>query len=619
MIDPREKLFTDFKPSSKQEWLDKITIDLKGADFNKKLVWHTQEGFNLQPFYMLSDIDEMPSTRPLPGQYPFVRGNNTIANHWYIRQNLICDDANKAHTEIAELLTKGVDSFGLHIPYEKLSQEFVEKLLQDLPLDKIELNLSTCQRHMGKLALLLSSYLNVADIKHEIIHGSLDFDPIAKMLLKGTDKSFLLPGALEMAKALSDFPHISCLTISSLLLKNAGCYCYQEMGYALAWGNEYMNLLTEGGIPATQAANKIRFSMGIGSNYFMEIGKFRAFRMLWAKILNRYGVPEEECKGYILATTTEYNQTLFDPYVNLLRSETETMSAALAGVDAIAVTPFDKAFETPTEFAERIARNQQLLLKEEAHFDKVVDAAAGSYYLEELTQSLQTEAWKLFLNVEEEGGFLTVVQKGSIQKEINKTNLSRHERAAQRKEFILGTNQFPNFNETSGKNIPQNKKEKQHDDLSAQTPLPRLDTRRLASEFETLRLQTEQSGKRPKAFMLTIGDLKWRQARAQFSCNFLACAGYEVIDNLGFDHVEEGITAAIKQDADIVVLCSSDDEYAAYALPAFKALNGKAIFIVAGAPACSEELKEAGIENFIHIHTNQLEMLKQLNKELLTL
>ena len=147
-------------------------------------------------------------------------------------------------------------------------------------------------------------------------------------------------------------------------------------------------------------------------------------------------------------------------------------------------------------------------------------------------------------------------------------------------------------------------------------PFATIQTDRAASEFEALRLQTEHSGKRPKAFMLTIGNLAMRQARAQFSCNFLACAGYEVIDNLGFATVEEGVEAAMKAKADIVVICSSDDEYAEYATPAFQAVNGRAMFIVAGAPACMDDLKAAGIENFIHVRCNVLETLKEYNTKL---
>ena len=138
----------------------------------------------------------------------------------------------------------------------------------------------------------------------------------------------------------------------------------------------------------------------------------------------------------------------------------------------------------------------------------------------------------------------------------------------------------------------------------------------IRDRFEDLRLQTEKAAKRPVAFMLTIGDLKWRQARAQFSCNFLASAGYQVIDNLGFPTVEEGVEAAVKAGADIVVLCSSDEEYAQLAVPAYQALNGRALFVVAGAPACTDDLKAAGIEYFIHVRVNQLETLKEFNAKL---
>ena len=314
------------------------------------------------------------------------------------------------------------------------------------------------------------------------------------------------------------------------------------------------------------------------------------------------------------ATTSFYNQTLFDSYVNLLRSQTEAMSAALGSVHSMVVTPFDAPYEEATDFSERIARNQQLLIKEESHFDRIVDPSAGSYYIEHLTDALAQEAWKIFLKVEEEGGFLAAVKAGTIQDDINATNVKRHGDAAKRKEFLLGTNQFPNFTEKS-----EGKKALGSACCCGATaeaaPFKAISSTRLAADFENLRIHTEET-KVPTAFMLTIGNLAMRQARAQFSCNFLACAGYKVIDNLGFKTVEEGVDAALEAKADIVVICSSDDEYAEYAIPAFKYLNGRAMFVVAGAPACMEDLKAAGIENYIHVKCNVLETLKEYNQKL---
>ena len=306
---------------------------------------------------------------------------------------------------------------------------------------------------------------------------------------------------------------------------------------------------------------------------------------------------------------------MFDSYVNLLRTQTETMSAALGGVHSIVVKPFDAVYEQPTEFSERIARNQQLLLKEESHFDKVVDPAAGSYFIEELTTSLAEAAWKLFLKIEDEGGYLEAVKKGTVQDDINATNNKRHDDAAKRKEFILGTNQFPNFIETSDGKSPLTCACK-CGSKNEESTFKVINSSRLAADYEELRMQTEHSGKVPTAFMLTIGNLAMRQARAQFSSNFLACAGYKIIDNLGFDTVEEGVDAALKAGANIVVLCSSDDEYANYAVPAYNYLAGRAMFIVAGAPACMDDLKAAGIENFIHVRCNVLETLKEYNTKL---
>jgi methylmalonyl-CoA mutase len=353
--------------------------------------------------------------------------------------------------------------------------------------------------------------------------------------------------------------------------------------------------------------------MGVSENYFMELAKFRAARLLWAQIVKQYEPKCDcACKMIVNATTSTYNQTLFDSYVNLLRSQTEAMSAALGSVHSMVVTPFDAPYEQATDFSERIARNQQLIIKEESHFDRIVDPGAGSYYIEHLTDALAQEAWKIFLKVEEEGGFLAAVKAGTVQDDINATNVKRHGDAAKRKEFLLGTNQFPNFTEKS-----EGKKSLQSDKLQCtdEPEFKAIESTRLAADFEDLRIHTEET-KVPTAFMLTIGNLAMRQARAQFSCNFLACAGYKVIDNLGFKTVEEGVDAALEAKADIIVICSSDDEYAEYAIPAFKYLNGRAMFVVAGAPACMEDLKAAGIENFVHVKCNVLETLKEYNAKL---
>lgn len=615
MSNCKEKLFTEFVAPTKQEWLDKIQVDLKGADFDKRLVWRTNEGFNVQPFYRREDVLKLKTPDALPGEFPYVRGNKKKDNAWYVRQDIKVDDAKAANEKALDLLNKGIDSLCFKISGDDVNKDFVETLLKDIVCDAVELNFNTCKRHTLELAYILTEYFEQKGYDKAKIVGSLDWDPMEKIVMKGHDVTPILDLAPEIVKALAEYPNFRCITVNAVSLNNAGSYIVQELGYALAWGNDYLNRLVEAGVDVDLAASKIKFNMGITENFFMEIAKFRAARMLWAEIVKQYNPKNDEsCKMCVNAVTSKYNMTLFDSYVNLLRSQTETMSAALAGVHSIVVTPFDAVYETPNDFSERIARNQQLLLKEESHFDKVVDPGAGSYFIEELTTSLANEGWKIFLNVEDNGGFLEAAKKGIVQDDINATNIKRHEAAAKRKEFILGTNQFPNFTEKSDGKRPLSCScscGHGHD-----TAFKSINSTRLAADFEDLRIKVESSEKVPVAFMLTIGNLAMRQARAQFSCNFLACAGYKVVDNLGFSTVEEGVDAALKAGADIVVLCSSDDEYAQYAVPAYKYLDGRAMFVVAGAPACMDDLKAAGIENFIHVRCNVLETLKEYNAKL---
>ena len=612
----KEKLFTEFTAPTTQEWLDKIQVDLKGADFQKRLVWRTNEGFNVQPFYRREDLANLKTPDALPGEFPFVRGNKKDSNVWYVRQNIKVDDPKAANAKALDILNKGIDSLGFMLPGKLVSKETVEALLDGIYCDIIEVNFATCPRHSVELAEILVEFFQKKGYDKEKLVGSIEWDPVAKMVMKGKDVTPVLAFGSKLVETLKDYPNFRCISVSTDALNNAGAYIVQELGYALAWGNEYLQQLTDAGVDVDLAAKSIKFNMGVSENYFMEIAKFRAARLLWAQIVKQYEPKNDDaCKMIVNATTSFYNQTLFDSYVNLLRSQTEAMSAALGSVHSMVVTPFDAPYEEATDFSERIARNQQLLIKEESHFDRIVDPSAGSYYIEHLTDALATEAWKIFLKVEEEGGFLAAIKAGTIQDDINATNVKRHGDAAKRKEFLLGTNQFPNFTEKS-----EGKEPLAPADCVAthagDADVPALKISRMASDFETLRLTTEKAKKVPVAFMLTIGNLAMRQARAQFSCNFLACAGYKVIDNLGFKTVEEGVDAALEAKADIVVICSSDDEYAEYAIPAFKYLNGRAMFVVAGAPACMEDLKAAGIENYVHVKCNVLETLKEYNQKL---
>ncbi|MGM9838686.1 MAG: methylmalonyl-CoA mutase family protein [Sodaliphilus sp.] len=608
MVEKREKLFDMFSPVSPEEWRAKAEVDLKGADFEKKMVWRTDEGFNVQPLYRGVDIKDFKTIDSLPGEYPYVRGTRTN-NDWQARQEIDAADVKEANAKALDVLNKGITSLGF-----KLHDDFnLDVLLDGIYTNIAQVNFAVCPNKVVEFAKVLVAYLEKKGTADKFV-GSIDFNPYKATFKKGKKFEGIAEVAAELLKVVAPVKGLRVLSVNSEMLSNAGAYIYQELGYALSWGNEWMAQLTDAGFSADEVASRIKFNMGISTIYFMELAKFRAARMLWAQIVKQYN-PQCDCacKMVVHATTSRYSQTMFDSYVNMLRSQTQAMSAALASVDEITVTPFDAPYKKSDEFSERIARNQQLLLKEESHLDKVVDPAGGSYYIEELTMSLAQVAWKLFLETEDKGGFKAAVESYDVTNAVNASANARFDKVAKRREQLLGTNQFPNFTEVS-------------DGKKALTcccacacemedSAPVLNNKRLASQFEELRQTTENAAHTPVVFMLTIGNLAMRLARAQFSDNFFGCAGYKLIDNNGFKTVEEGVEAAVAANADVVVLCSSDAEYPELIPGAIKALNGRAEFVLAGPE--TDEFKALGVTNFINVRTNVLSTLKAFNAKLL--
>ncbi len=607
-------LFSDFPSISTQEWMDKIVADLKGADFEKKLMWRTTEGFSVRPFYRSEDLEPINYLNSLPGEYPYVRGNHANSNKWLVRQEIAVNDIAEANKKAIGLLSKGVNSFGFHFSDDSLiSESNIAALIKGINIEEVEVNFATCSGNK-KLAEAVVATFNKAGAKKQNVYGSINHDQLGNLTIKGASCSTmdeLFGYTKEVAEIAKDYPNFQTVTVNARHFNNAGATIVQELAFGLSMGAEYLSALVNKGMSIDAAAAAIRFTFGVGSNYFMEIAKFRAARLLWSKIVEAYKPSSKEVtKMHIHAETSKWNKTIFDPNVNMLRTQTEAMSAALGGVASLTVLPFDVTFKSADDFSERIARNQQLLLKEESYFDRIVDAAGGSYYIENLTDSIAQEAWKLFLEAEDKGGYLAALKAGFVQQLVKASADTRRKNVATRRENLLGTNQFPNINEQMLNRIEA--KESDCSKPSGDTVEP-IVLFRGAEEFEALRLATEKAVRRPKVFMLTYGNLAMRLARSQFSGNFFGCAGYEIIDNLGFDTVEAGVEAAKAAKADIVVLCSSDDEYAEAAPAAFKALNGAAQFVVAGAPACTDDLKAQGIQHFVNVKSNVLETLKGFN------
>ena len=612
-MEEKKKLFEEFPPVTTEQWEAVIEKDLKGADYNKKLVWKTAEGFQVRPYYRAEDLQHITWMGVMPNQFPFVRGNRSQENNWFIRQDIIVKNVAEANKQALDAISRGCNSIGFKLENNKIYDAIeISTLLNGINQKKVEINLFNNKYHLP----LLEMMSKVSEVK-----GSLNYDPLTRYLRRGiwfVSETTDMELAYIMVKA--EMPDFQTIGVNSHIFTNAGATIVQEMAFALSIGAEYLDQLTEKGLTVDEIAPKMRFNVAVGQNYFMELAKMRAYRYLWANIVKAYGGKEENAKMHIHACNAEIGMSLYDAYVNMLRTTTGTMSAVLGGVDSFCVTPFDTPFENPTDFANRISRNQQLILKEEAHFDKVADPAAGSYYIENLTDSIAKAAWDLFNKIQDEGGYLAAVRKGFIQALIKESAAKKFSNVATRRETILGTNQFPNFTETM-KFAPEAWVFEANDRRDENAEIETIVTFRAAQQFEQLRYATDvyaQNHKRPVAWMFTYGNLAMLKARSNFASNFFACAGFQVVDNAGFKTLDEGIAAAREVKPEIVVICSSDEEYGeGNALKIYEALKNDTIVVLAGNPAgTADVLKEAGLQYFIHVKSNVLDTLQEFQQKL---
>ncbi len=611
-------LFSEFEPVSTKQWEDKINADLKGKDYERALVWKTYEGFKVNPYYREENLEGMDHLNSLPGEFPFVRGNNKNNNDWLVRQNIIVDDFESANKKALDILGKGITSLGFYFSdCSAITKENLAVLLKDICMEAAEVNL-VCPDDSISCSQVFAEYIDGGKWENKNVVASSSIDPIGSFVLKGKFDTEAVANLKVLIEGTKELPKFRVVGVHGKFFANSGSSIVQELAFSLAQGAEYLTQLTDLGLKIDDVAKNIKFNMGVSNNYFMEIAKLRAGRLLWSKIVEAYS-PECKCSAKMIvhSENNRYNKTVYDPYVNMLRTQTEAMSAAIGGAHSITVLPFNAIYEETTEFSERIARNQQALLKEESHLNKIADPAAGSYYIENLTTSLVDEAWKLFLTIQEKGGFIAAFKEGFVQSEIKTMAAKKDQNIALRRENLLGTNQFPNFTEKIDADFDGSL----FDPVDLTEPDAEVETLkpyRGAQAFEALRYTTDmysKENKRPVAFMLTIGNLTFRKARAQFSCNFFAVAGFKVIDNNGFESIAEGVKAAKEANADIIVLCSSDDEYASLA-PVLNSKIDDEILVVAGAPACKVELEEKGITNFIHVKSNILEELKEYQNKL---
>lgn len=575
-----DNLLQEFPPVSTQSWEEAILKDLKGADYAKRLIWHSDEGLDLKPYYRAEDIAGLNFLDTAPGDFPYLRGAHASGN-WHIREEIALADPEQANRAALHAVAAGAEEIAFSNVAVRTASDLGMLLanLQEVPVH--------FQNAGETLVLLLIKRLQE---RH-------DTSPVSAGLSPLTNLDF----AAEVIRTAP--PTLVPFTIDASAFEESGATTVEEIGFALAAGVDYLAEMQSRKVELDRAVSSVEFSFAIGADYFFQIAKFRAFRMAWASVIASFGGTSSSARARIHARTSRWNKTIYDPHVNVLRATTEAMSAALGGVDSITVAAFDECFKSPDESSRRLARNTQIILKHEALLSHVADPGAGSYSLEVITDFIAREAWKLMQNVEARGGYQEYVASGEFAKALQQSLAARDKAVASRRRVFTGTNQFANAAEQA---------------LESIDPLVAAGYRRGAQMYESLRLRTERhavhTGTVPRVLLAEFGDVKMRSARSTFAANFFACAGFK-IDTQRFESASE----IAGSEADLIALCSSDPEYLGMVTDlasSFKACGSAKPVIVAGNPESAEQLRSAGVADFIHVRSNPIQVLANWQQQL---
>lgn len=449
MTNNTNDLFGDFDPTSTDDWHDAIIKSLKGKDYNETLLWETENGFNINPFYRKEDITNIEKSS-------YKRNPQKTSNHWWIRNIVSGTSSDELIKKINQLIDSGATSIEI-----KGNDDFdtLSAVVNHFRNSAIEIGFSTkgiSEAHIAKLEGW----------------GFLNFDPIGDAITTGN-------AIKDIKLSPSDW---KLLNISGDIYHEAGGSTVQELALTLAHGVEYLNRYSEVITP-----QNIQFTFSIGSNYFFEIAKIRAFRVLWANVLKQYYPNTENLESTIHCQTSRWNTTIYDAHNNILRATTESMAAVIGGCDSLTVLPYDLNYNENNEKSERIARNIQIILEKESYFSKVVDPAGGSYYVEHLTDQLCQKSWELFKEIEEKGGLMEGLKNSEISKMLSNASDVKKNEIKKGERVILGVNKFPNDRERMSNRI------KVDSTLSENSDSSLIHSWRAVEEMEKERLRDEKN------------------------------------------------------------------------------------------------------------------------------
>lgn len=663
----------EFPPHSYEDWRDAAEKLLKGSPFEKLLVTETYEEFRQDPIFRREDLTDIPHLDSDPGEGNYHRGSRASgyrALPWLVAQQTVWNDPTMFNTEIREEIARGVTE--VNIPLEgpqALSLQTmadIDTAFDGLDWRHLSFNLQTT-RNALPVAAAFVAYMRARELPLHAARGCIDNDPLAHLAETGN-----LPHTLEatynaMAEitrfALTHCPTIKTIGSRGAPYANGGASSSQELGYTLATALEYIKEMRKRGLPINETASRIRMSLSIGPNFFMEIAKLRAARILWAQILKKLEAEDAAPRLHIHCRTGLANKTLYDPHVNLLRTTTEALAAILGNCDSLDIAPFDELNPIGRKLPRRIARNMHAILGEECDLKRVIDAGGGSYYLEWLTDQMARKAWEVFQEVEKTGGMSRALIQGLVQDSCSRKAEERINNFSRGKDKLVGTNLYPNSRESiraslqrnaakdPGASIPANQAIELNKTLSrfeaaaeafqkgaaidqiAQAPhtpagdnvsVEAIPIRRIAGDYESLRIAAEKheadTGSRPSLLQLNLGPSRRYSIRADWTSGFFQAGGFEVQNDRDFADGEALLQAVRTEKPAVAILTSDDETYQEQVLTlakAIKKVHPKLHLLLAGYPGDREDVwKKAGIDGFIHARVNNFAVLKALQIQL---
>lgn len=691
-----------FPTPSLEQWHAECVRLLKGVPFEKQMLTSTYEGITLRPLYTRADLEGLAHADSLPGEAPYVRGARALGYRerpWEVAQELPYPTVEEFNAALRHDLERGqtaavlvVDRAGQagldpdqarpdQVGGAGTSIASLGELAQ--ALDGVDLARVPVHIESGSAALtyaaLLVALANKQSVPAAALQGSVGLDPLAGLaefgwlplrLEKAYDELAILTGW-----AAAQAPALRTVAARGHVYHDGGASAVEELGITLAVAVHHLRELERRGLAVEMVAPRIRFGFSVGTHFFMEIARLRAARLLWARIVAAAGGSAAAQRMTIAARTSRYTKTVLDPHVNLLRTTTEAMAAIFGQVDSLHVSPFDEPLGLPDALSRRLARNTQLILRDESHLDLVVDPAGGSWYLETLTAEVAAAAWRVFQDLEAAGGALAALTSGKIQALVATTADARRRNLAQRKDVLVGTNQYPDAQEkplvgrrvdhaalhaarsralqelrtggqpeadqtvlarlagildeqgpavfaaivaaaAAGATVGELSRTFRHDADPVLRVAP-IRTWRAGEMFEQLRAAVQQHGDRTAAtvFFANLGNVARYMPRLDFTRGFFQTGGFTTVADRFYATPAEAAAAAAASGARTAVLVGLDETYAAQAADAARALKAAGVrtVILAGLPKdLTESLTAAGVDQFIHLRSDAHAVLSEL-------